>query len=94
MKEALKDWWEEPSDRVHKVQVEIEDNEDHKETEEEQDVEDEDASQDMTKDVKKVLDIRLITNNWSIYIILEKSIDESKEDNAILSDKSPFVDAL
>ena len=110
MKEALKDWWEEPSDRVQKVQVEIESNEDDEDTniKEAQDDEDEDESQDMTKDAKKMLDIGLITNDLSskmqeksqklkkintlFGIPLYNSVDESKEDNAVLSDKSPFVE--
>ena len=59
MKEALKDWWEEPSDRVQKVQVEIESKEDNDDADvnEAQDGEDEDESQDMTNDANKMVDL-------------------------------------
>ena len=62
----------------------------------------------MTKDAKKMLDIGLITNDLSSKMLeksqklkkistlfgipLYNSVDESKEDNAVLSNKSPFVE--
>ena len=63
LKEALKDWWEEPSDKVQ-VQVEMESNEDDSEDEDDEaeNGEDGDDPLDMTND-KKMIGIGFVTSD-------------------------------